>query len=225
MPAKKPSIKEPEKQGWMKRTGKAIRQGYRVRKGKRALSKGTISRKTPTYSTAFHEFALKTKFWDSFPKSHVKLSTEKLLLISNTTTLHESFLSISIGCPSVFKRHAEIKIGLDKERNALIIEAIQGRRGAISDLKRFEKAVGKPWPNHLMELIEKHARKNFFKTIEIRVPESLYYYHKPMAGTVHTKEERKEKIKQIRKRMRIMYNGVADALGYKRKGVFFVKEL
>lgn len=63
-------------------------------------------------------------------------------------------------------------------------------------------------------------KKTGFVSVKIRAPETLqaYYY-------VEKKGLPKEEVEAIRKRMIALYERVAQARGFKRKGDFYIKEL
>jgi hypothetical protein len=113
---------------------------------------------------------------------------------------------------------AHVKLGF--ESKAVIVEAMQGDKGRQPEFERFREMHGKPWANYLIEKLEEHAKKTGFKKVKIRVPESLYYYH---YKEVDSKVKKKDR--EVQEEMEALYNSVAEAMGYRRKGNFFVKEL
>jgi hypothetical protein len=113
-------------------------------------------------------------------------------------------------------------LGIGFERNAVIIEVMQTcRHNSINRplLNEFRRLSKKPVLNYLLEQAEENARKNGFKQIKIRVPETLYYYeHLDMSHAVTNEEG-------VRLAMRRLYQKTAREEGYKRKGIFYVKDL
>ncbi|MBI4043892.1 MAG: hypothetical protein HY393_03755 [Candidatus Diapherotrites archaeon] len=119
---------------------------------------------------------------------------------------------------------ALVQAKLGFERKAVIIEALQGKRGNVKDVQRMNAALGMPWPNYLLQETEKHARACGFKKVKIRKPETLYYYKHP-AVPVKTGEAPGPVIERVQARMRALYEKAAQAMGYHEEPGFYVKNL
>lgn len=66
--------------------------------------------------------------------------------VSLAHTMYESPIGIEIG---ILKDDLSVSLGAVKlgfARGAVLVEAVQGAKGAVKDLKRFERAVGLPCP-------------------------------------------------------------------------------
>jgi len=94
----------------------------------------------------------------------------------------------------------------------------QGERGAWTESKRFESIKKEKWPNFLIGLLEERAKGCGYKTARIPVPETLYFYKKPIVVKGRTPEQAREQMKKF-------LEGIADAMGYEKEGNFFVKNL
>lgn len=104
---------------------------------------------------------------------------------------------------------ARIGIGFDKE--ALIIEVIQGRKKGEEKRNIFRSIIKTNWTNFMIQQIEKNARKCGFNEIKIRRPETLNAYQLQN--------------QEIKEQMRILYYSIAKAMGFEKKGPYFVKKL
>lgn len=108
-------------------------------------------------------------------------------------------------------------VGLGFSPNAVIVEVIQGRRDTLAEQDRFRQhpSIHMHWPNYILGVVEERAKALGFKRVKIRAPESLYSYHFSAYGSMPG----------VRKEMNILYSTVAKAMGYKRRGMFYVKNL
>ena len=190
----------------------------RFRLGKEPLSKAS-------YMTGGIENARKfgLGFLKSFPSIGLKSKKRAKFFVFRDLSKGEASNEIRLieqKIASENERHfgsaiARIKIGFTK--NSVIIEEMQGTKSTQPEVERFMEMHGKPAINYTIGLIEEHAKKHGFKAIKIRVPESLHYYQLHRGtGAANTK---------IRQNMKTLYNSVARAMGYRRKGGFFVKSL
>jgi len=137
---------------------------------------------------------------------------------------------------------AELNLGFEK--NAVIIESMQGAGGKQAALDRLRQATGKPVINSMVELVEKHAKKCGFKQVKISRPENLFYYRFPeILGPYPDGEMRRyiskwgtgrlmdfdgkigKKVREIREGMQRAYGAVAKSCGYRIGGNYFVKDL
>jgi hypothetical protein len=159
-------------------------------------------------------------FLQTFPKTRIKGKKRRVFVVTPFWGDCEAVRSIALAIKGCAKKPlaektltnkiiAEAKIGFTE--NAVIVECLQGRSGQQEWLERFRQVHGKPWANYLLAQIESHAKKCGFATVKIRIPESLraYWTHE----------------KTIRQRIEALHNNAANAMGYKRKGLYFVKEL
>lgn len=97
------------------------------------------------------------------------------------------------------------------KKNAIIIEVIQGRKKGEYQRNVFRSLTKSNWPTVMLEQIEKNARECGFKEIKIRRPETLHAYQ---LQTPKVKEQ-----------MRKLYYSIAKALGFRKKGPYFEKNL
>ena len=104
---------------------------------------------------------------------------------------------------------ARIGIGFDKD--AIIIEVVQGRKKGEEERNAFKSLVQKNWTTFMIEKIEDRAKKCGFKEIKIRRPETLtaYQLQKP----------------EIQRQIRILYYSIAKSMNFKKRGPYFVKNL
>ena len=115
---------------------------------------------------------------------------------------------------------------------------MQGIYGKQTELERFREMHGMPAFNYMIQAIEGHARKLGFEEVEIRVPETLNFYHIPIISmkkesAIRAKYRSKAKAEKalereremVRRRMEALYKGIAKAMDYRRKGLFYVKRL
>ncbi len=112
------------------------------------------------------------------------------------------------------------KLSLGFERDALIIEAIQGRSGTKTISNEFWRTAKTPPLDFLLKTAEEHAKKLGLKQIKLRRPETLSYYFTPwiLMGS-------KAKSEEIRANMRILYTKLAKKQGYTKEEFFYVKKL
>ncbi|MBI4043900.1 MAG: hypothetical protein HY393_03800 [Candidatus Diapherotrites archaeon] len=134
---------------------------------------------------------------------------------------NESLVGLRITHENHSFPHFVLQLGF--ERKTIIVEAMQGQRPQ-NEIRALNHALGEPCANRLLRELEEHARKNGFKTIKIRTPESLHYYQWPLASA-KDKEEKERKVKAIRASMHALYGLVAKTMGYKKKGAFFIRTL
>ncbi|MDD3083717.1 MAG: hypothetical protein PHP82_01715 [Candidatus ainarchaeum sp.] len=167
------------------------------------------------------------KFSESFPEKIIVFNKNKYK-ISCVNSLFEGQKEIQL--EQFFDKKTSIKTArlcIGFEKNTLVIESIQGTRGLNTHLNKFrrieDKKSGKTKGEHafnfLLQQIESHAKKQGFKEVKIRVPESLYSYWFPNLEKVGLNQ------KQIQTKMKILYEKVATSCKYVRKGNFFVKKI
>ncbi|HLD58391.1 MAG TPA: hypothetical protein VI977_01970 [archaeon] len=162
-------------------------------------------------------------------------------------TMYESPIRIVLSGPTkipgfsdlIYSRLGYVKLNFD--HGAVLIEAVQGVRGAVKALKHFEKGVGMPWPNFIIKKIEAVARRLGYKQARFRDVESLRYYQEPSfdidlidsyrsqhpetKGINHI-EVRRLVEKQVQDRMKKLYSSLYSGLGYtRREGDYWVKDL
>lgn len=115
----------------------------------------------------------------------------------------------------------EARIGFDRE--GVVVEAIQGMNGVKMELDEVKKKTGQSWTVNAVRAIEETAKEIGMRTVKIRLPETLYYYRRPVVSespmSIHEVQE------AIRARMRATYRSTARELGYREKKRFFVKYL
>jgi len=110
---------------------------------------------------------------------------------------------------------ASAKLGFEKE--AVIVEALQGGYKVIGSLEQVKLKTGMPWASFLLKQVEEHARENGFKAVKLRRPETLHYYQAPFVES-----EDREKVMSL---MNALYYSTAKGMGYRKEKEFFVKEL
>ncbi|MDO8537436.1 MAG: hypothetical protein Q7S21_00965 [archaeon] len=135
------------------------------------------------------------------------------------------------------------KIGFTKE--SVLVKGIQGEKGKLSDIMKFENIVGMKWANYLIQEIEVQAKQNGYRYVKITIPERIAFYQKPsvhksqyyndiieplMASESQAERKEgqrlhKELQEEIRQRMRKLYYGVAKEMGYKKRGDYFIKKI
>ena len=135
---------------------------------------------------------------------------------------HESpvFFALSRQVPG--HRHPKMIgwIALAFEKNAVLIETIQGEKWEKPGLDTFSQTVSVPWANFLVNQIERHARKLGFSEVKIRYPETLENYKFP--ATWGTKKTTKE----IQRIMKHFILKVAETASYsERSGDYIVKKI
>jgi len=187
-------------------------------------------------------------FMLSFPFEIVGRKTNKFAIRMGGLG-HEAPVVIGV-CPlkaavegkGYYRNIVELNLGF--ERDAIVVESIQGKEGKQASLDRFRQAVGKPAVNSLLELVERHARRCGFKKAKIIRPENLFSYRfpelleiKPDAkmtryllqwhiGKLMEFEGRiGKKVREIREQMQRLYGAVAQNCGYRIEGNYFVKDL
>jgi hypothetical protein len=116
-----------------------------------------------------------------------------------------------------------LKIGFD--RQAVIIEAMQGEAEFGREIKEMNQKLGKPWANYLLQCVETDARRAGYTQVKIRRPETLYYYEHGVLDTYTDRNQAVGQNPEVQKRMREMYGLIAKRMGYRKEGDFFVKDL
>ncbi len=104
---------------------------------------------------------------------------------------------------------ARIGLGFDKE--AIIIEVVQGRKKGEEERNAFKSLVQKNWTTFMIEKIEENAKKCGFKEIKIRRPETLTAYQLQTP--------------QIKRQIRILYYSIAKSMNFRKRGPYFIKNL
>jgi hypothetical protein len=116
-----------------------------------------------------------------------------------------------------------VKLAFSK--GAVLVEAVQGRKGGVRPLKDFSSVVGMPWPNYLIKKIMALARRLGYEEIRFRDPETLHWFKDP-AVFVLGKKEKSEAQESIRVRMQKFYANIRTALGLtERRGDYWIKKL
>ena len=179
-------------------------------------------------------------FTESFPKILLKGKKGRKFSLRCATARWEScwaavLETVPVRGAGTSTRVADVNLGF--EREAVIVEAMHGHEKMQPWIERFREMHEKPVFNFVLERVEEHARLLGFKQVKIRVPESLWFFKSPslfgnkmakLARITDLKEREKqgEKAKEdIRRGMEALYKAVAKAMGYKRKGLFYVKRL
>ena len=160
-------------------------------------------------------------FWDSLEKRSIGGEQGRGFEIARTRPGFEVQQGIGIFSEGTPGTIMNVGFGF-KGRTIIMIP--QGKKPDINEprkvrqlLGRFQTATGKYPANYLVEAIEEHARRHGFKTAKIPIPESLYHYQNPYA--------KPEEIPKIQERMRKMYAAIASAMGYRERGLYYVKKL
>ncbi len=176
-------------------------------------------------------------FLQSFPRFSIRGIKRKRFSVSVSTCDfdYESPVSITLHLQDMskapnkktMKKEAQLlsEARLGFEKDSVKVEALQ-INSILEDkipeirqwLDRFKSKTGKPWANFLVQKIEDQARKLGLKQVKITIPERLYYYQNPFVKPGQT-------VKKIRKGMRELYYGVANAMDYRIEGDYFVKDL
>jgi len=182
------------------------------------------------YSTATKRRVLKLgkTFFDSFPS--LKLKGKKRIAYSVSGEIDKDYWSLMDESPaSISLRQSDVNLKKNKvlttvylgfQKNNLIVEGIKGGRKVRSNLDVFSSIHKKNAFDFLFDLIEEHAKKTGFVSVKIRVPETLQAYY-----AVGKKGLPEQEVEAIRKRMIALYERLAEARGFTRKGDFYVKEL
>jgi len=183
------------------------------------LPLGTYPRRT-RYRTGSETSAQKfgKSFIETFKLVPLQGQRGRKFTIAGGKMCSEAATTISLKTEDRKSSRQIATVGIGFEKDAVIIEMVQGGLRSQSDLDRFRALQGKPWANDLIERIENHAKERGFRQVKIRVPESLYYYHYPAFAT-------KAEAVEIRERMEKFYSSFADAMEYERKTRFFVKTI
>jgi len=195
---------------------------------KRITNKNTFY---PRYETgtfqAFTEHG--HTLFESLPKKLV-FGKKKNFVICPTTQSLEGHASIAMNTATPQKgitgRVGQIALGFTK--NKVYIEAIQGKPNAQAVGDQARQAVGMHWPNKLIQIVEEEAKKHDFTESRIRAPESLYSYHHPSSKIFEgatTFLEKRRILAEHRAQMRALYETVAEKMGYKRRGLVYIKKL
>ena len=159
------------------------------------------------------------------------------------------FLKEAPGKPPEQRTAFEARIRF--EPKSVIIEAIQGERNAVEQIRDFESVVGEPIADFVVKEIEAQARALGYKKSFLVKAEGLEDYVFPVVDGVlpnrikriihdaqsnlrpFTKEEyaqiqaaRKEALPRVQAQMKKLYDGVAQKRGYKETdGPYLVKTL
>ncbi len=137
-------------------------------------------------------------FLASFPRK--RISTDFVVKVDRAD--FESSIGIAI---KGLRRKMEVKLGFTP--NTVIVEAIQGDAAAQEVVEKLNRELKKPWPNFLLEEVEKHAAGLGFRFVAIRDPKSLHYYDVPLMDTIPNEDSRKihekvnERIKMLMRRV------------------------
>ena len=115
-------------------------------------------------------------FLASFPVQEV----HKGVLLQTMSSMFESPVAVGLLIPG--KLQLVARLGFTS--NGVVVEAIQGQAGSKRDVDNLSDRLGKPWANFLLEQIENHARGVGFSHAYMRTPETMWYYQRPMAGTL-----------------------------------------
>ncbi len=224
--AKKPTASKkrkypPKKLGLIGSLVKGVQRKVRRTRGRRALSGINIEKMYNTgRRSAMEKFG--KAFTKGFPERKFKGTNDANFVVDLTRSSYESHLAISLMTSVEGAKLPTTQAKLGFEENAVVIEAMQGNKGMKAELDRFRQSKDNPQrmpgPNFLVAVIEARAKEKGFKQVKIRVPESLHYYHHPVGEAALNPKEH-------RLRMEALYGRVAKAMGYRKKGMFFVKTL
>ena len=147
--------------------------------------------------------------------------------VKMSTSLYESPVAIRIlvkptGYPAKAKYNPSLgvlKLAFEGSTITMLPQGIKGTQGVASI---FATTTGIKWPNYLIQMTEKLAKKLGFKELRIPVPETLRWYKDPVYSDAEP--EVKEKTQS---QMKAFFEKVAAAEGYKlnERGDFFVKKI
>jgi hypothetical protein len=131
-------------------------------------------------------------------------------------------ISIKLIMPETYHKNDIAHIGIGFEKNALIIEVMQTENPQHSKkyLNEFRRTTKTQPLNWLLKQAETRAKQFGFKEVKIRAPETMKWYNDPWTWTNKTLNT-----EEIRTNMRVLYNKIAKSEGYKRKGIFYIKQL
>ncbi len=164
---------------------------------------------------AYHTFG--RDFYKHFPRKTFDKNTRRLF--QTIVNLGEMESECRLSLKNKFDMEiAWLSPGFEKD--ALIIESMQTSKNArkyLNDFRRITK--GKHALDYLLEDAESTAKNRGFKFVKIRAPESLHYYKKPWL------HDSQLTVEQTRRQMKILYQKIALRHGYKKQGLFYVKEL
>jgi hypothetical protein len=183
----------------------------------------------PRYATGRYDAYEKygKSFFSSLPK-HEYIGKKKKFYLTTTNDSHEGFGAVYIRSTTDAGAASVGHISLGYSKNILYIEAIQGGYGKRKEQDQVRQLLNEHWPNYLVTLAEKEAKKQGFKQVRIRVPESLYAYHYPSSAIYTPNASASEKRKTLiehRTQMRTLYDTVATSMGYTRRGLVYIKKL
>jgi len=183
----------------------------------------------PRYSTGKYDAYKKygEKLFEALPKK-LFLGKRKKFYLTATNGAHEGWGAIYLRETSDTTRTTIGHISLGYSKNAVYIESVQGGFGKRKEQDQARQAIGEHWPNYLITLVEEEAKKQGFREIKIRVPESLYAYHHPSSAIYapnSTPKEKRETLTEHRTQMRTLYDTVATSLGYTRRGLVYIKKI
>lgn len=109
---------------------------------------------------------------------------------------------------------------LNFEKKVIIIDEVQALEDMQQWIDRFKSKTKTHWATYLAQQIEKHARNTGYAQLKLSVPEELESYRNP-ATPMYLQRNPEE----IRESMRKLYYGVANSLGMRKEGKYFVKDL
>jgi hypothetical protein len=183
----------------------------------------------PRYRTGKYEAYEKygKALFSALPK-HEYIEKKKKFYLTTTNDSHEGFGAIYIRSTTDAGAASVGHISLGYSKNILYIEAIQGGYGKRKEQDQVRQVIGEHWPNYLVGLAEREAKKQGFKQVRIRVPESLYAYHHP-SSAIYTPNssasERRKTLVEHRTQMRTLYDTVATSMCYTRRGLVYIKKI
>ncbi len=191
-------------------------------KGKKYKRKNAINVITPMkpkkepyqYQTARNESHEKGKrFLKTFKKFEIRKRKNNFVVEAKTqgTCAIESKNTIVLIDRSKRKPSVLARIGIGFEKEAIILEVIQGRKKGEEERNAFRSLTKSNWPNFMINQIEQHARECGFKEIKIRRPETLHAYQ--LQGP------------EIQKQIRTLYYSIAEKMGFEKKWPYFEKKL
>lgn len=122
---------------------------------------------------------------------------------------------------------AELKLGFD--HHSVVVQAIQGKQNKSAEIKIVNAALGQPWPNYGLHLIETEAKRHGFRAVVIPDPRENHWYTSPQEfdtyydGFVEVQDP--GRIREIQSHMRQFYALIAKKNKYVRIGKNYVKFL
>ena len=144
--------------------------------------------------------------------------------IDTNVSGHESPVCISLVYRKERIKHTIGRIKIGFTADGIVIEAIQGIK--TESVKEANDILQQPWPNRIIQAIEKNARKQGMKRIYLKDPATMYWFNNPLTGHELGSGAHEEAAEHVRRTMKNFYGIIAKRNGFKRAtNGFFIKEL